>query len=151
MEPITEADLPAVAAVMKRAFDDDAQRHLGIAEQGPPGYDDGGFFRKWLFGHEESDGAKVMVGGEVAGAFIVWPFRDSVLGTIFVDPALQRRGLGGAVWRHIEQSHPSRSWTLETPVWALSNHSFYEGCGFERVEVKGDSVVYRKETGRIDR
>ena len=142
--PITEDDLPAVAAVMKRAFDDDARRHRGEDEGGPPGYDDGEFFRTWLFGYEESDGALILIDGEVAGAYIVWPFEHARLGTIFIDPPLQRRGLGQAVWRHIEATYPARSWTLNTPVWATSNHRFYEKCGFDQVEVRDDSVVYRK-------
>jgi GNAT superfamily N-acetyltransferase len=144
VEPITEADLPEIAAVMKRAFDDDSRRHLGIDEGGPPGYDDGEFFRTWLFGYDESDGGKVMVDGEVAGAFIVWPFEQARLGTIFVDPPRQRRGLGSAIMAYIEEAYPARTWTLDTPVWATGNHRFYEGCGFERVGVTEDSVTYHK-------
>ncbi|MGD1994471.1 MAG: hypothetical protein PVI59_14855, partial [Anaerolineae bacterium] len=53
-ESITEADVPELTAVMTRAFDDDAQKHLGQERGGPPGYDDGEFFRKWLFGYQES-------------------------------------------------------------------------------------------------
>jgi GNAT superfamily N-acetyltransferase len=129
---------------MKRAFDDDSLRHLGVPEGGPPGYDDGDFLRTWLFGYEESDGAMVLVDGEVAAAYIVWPFRDARLGTIFVDPPRQRRGLGRAVMRHIEQTYPARSWTLDTPVWAISNHRFYESCGYEQIDVDDESVTYRK-------
>ena len=38
---MVESDIPAVTDVMKRAFDDDAQKHLGKEVGGPPGYDDG--------------------------------------------------------------------------------------------------------------
>jgi hypothetical protein len=38
---MVESDIPAVTYVMKRAFDDDTQKHLGKEVGGPPGYDDG--------------------------------------------------------------------------------------------------------------
>ena len=40
-----EPDIPVLMPVMKRAFDDDARKHLGKESGGPPGYDDGEFFR----------------------------------------------------------------------------------------------------------
>lgn len=141
---VAEENLADVSAVMTRAFDDDARRHLGIEHKGPPGYDDSEFFRTWLFGREENTGGAVVVDGEIAGAFVVWPRHDAVLGTMFVDPSLQRRGVGSAMWRYIEETYPARTWTLHTPLWATSNHRFYKGCGFQRVEVVGDSVKFRK-------
>lgn len=141
---ITEDNLPDVTAVMTRAFDDDARRHLGIAHQGPPGYDDGAFFRTWLFDREESAGGAVVVGGAIVGAYIVWPREEAVLGTMFVDPPRQRQGVGTAIWDHIEATYPARTWALHTPLWSTSNHSFYEGCGFRRVEIVDDSVMFRK-------
>ena len=41
---MTESDIPSVTLVMKRAFDDDAKKHLGKESGGPPGYDNGDFF-----------------------------------------------------------------------------------------------------------
>lgn len=146
-EAMTEEDIPALTAVMTRAFDDDAQRHQGRPHGGPDGYDNGDFFRKWAFGYRESAGYKVMLNGDIVAGFIVWllPHGNNILGTVFVDPAMQSRGIGTAIWRHIETTFPAKSWTLETPVWATSNHRFYtHQCGFTRVEQKGDSVVYRK-------
>jgi hypothetical protein len=49
-EKAGEGDIPELTRVMTRAFDDDAQKHLGIEKGGPPGYDDGEFFRKWMLG-----------------------------------------------------------------------------------------------------
>mgnify|MGYP000573779068 CR=1 FL=1 len=71
-ETITEEDVPELTRVMTRAFDDDAQRHLGEEKGGPPGYDDGGFFREWLFPYEESKGYKVLLDGRIVGGLIVW-------------------------------------------------------------------------------
>lgn len=147
-EPITETDVPELTAVMTRAFDDDAQKHLGQERGGPPGYDDGEFFRKWLFGYQESVGYKIIAEDKLIGGIVVWILEhgDNILGTVFVDPASQDQGVGTRTWQFIEMTYPeSRSWTLETPVWATKNHHFYEEkCGFHRVDVQEDTVVYRK-------
>lgn len=146
-EKIQEHDLSELTAVMTRAFDDDAQKHLGQERGGPPGYDDGEFFRKWLFGFEESIGYKLLWENRIIGAIIVWVFEhaNNQVGTIFVDPAYQDRGVGSQTWQFIQQTYPdTKSWKLETPTWATKNHYFYEQkCGFERIGVKHDSVVYQ--------
>lgn len=151
---ITEADVPEITAVMTRAFDDDAQRHLGQERGGPPGYDDGEFFRTWLFPYKESVGFKILSEDKIIGALIVWilPGGHNNLGAMFVDPAYQDQGVGTSAWRFIEAIYPgTQSWMLETPAWATRNHGFYEKLGFRRVapEVQRPSeeslVVYRKE------
>jgi GNAT superfamily N-acetyltransferase len=148
-EQIAEADVPELTEVMARAFDDDSQKHLGIEKGGPPGYDDGEFFHKWLFGYEQTVGYTMLLGGTVVGGLIVWDMEDgnNYLGTIFVDPACQDRGVGTRAWQFVEETYPdARSWTLGTPIWATKNHHFYEcKCGFRRVEVKEDEIVYRKD------
>ena len=55
-QKIVDTDIEILTPVMKRAFDDDAQKHLGEETGGPPGYDDGEFFRTWLLPYEESIG-----------------------------------------------------------------------------------------------
>ena len=151
---IEEEDIPAITPVMKRAFDDDAQKHLGQDSGGPPGYDDGGFFREWLLPYQESVGYQVFSGSELIGGIIVWilPGGDNILGTIFVDPAWQDQGVGRLIWEHIEKTYPeTKSWRLGTPVWAIKNHYFYEKCGFSKVsedsliKPEDDSLIYRKE------
>lgn len=151
---ITEADLPELTGVMARAFDDDAQRHLGQPKGGPPGYDNGDFFRTWLFPYKESVGFKILSDGKIIGAFIVWilPGGHNNLGAMFIDPPHQDRGVGTQAWQFIETIYPgTQSWTLETPVWATRNHAFYQKLGFRPVppEVQKPSeenmVVYRKE------
>lgn len=156
-ELITEADVPELTGVMTRAFDDDAQRHLGQERGGPPGYDNGDFFRTWLFPYKESVGYKILSGGKIIGALIVWilPGERNNLGAMFIDPPYQDQGVGTRAWQFIEETYPQTvSWTLETPVWATRNHGFYEKLGFRRVppEVQRPSeenmVVYRKEMTR---
>jgi ribosomal protein S18 acetylase RimI-like enzyme len=149
-EKIIETDIPELTAVMTRAFDDDSQKHLGKERGGPEGYDNGDFFRKWLFGYNESTGYKIIADDKIIGAFIVWilPDDQNILGTIFVDPAYQDQGVGTRAWQFIEATYPdTQSWTLETPVWATKNHHFYEKkCGFRKLKTEEEQIIYRKET-----
>lgn len=149
-----EEDIAALTQVMKRAFDDDAQKHLGKARGGPPGYDDGEFFRTWLLPYEQSVGYKIMQAGELIGGIIVWilPEGDNILGTIFVDPRYQDIGVGFRTWAFIERKYPeTKSWRLATPTWATKNHHFYSKCGFLEVEsdplipAEEDTTIYRKQ------
>jgi len=150
---MTESDIPSVTPVMKRAFDDDAQKHLGKESGGPPGYDNGDFFREWLLPHDESVGFKILAGEEIIGGIIVWILPDghNILGTVFVDPEYQDQGVGQRTWQFIERTYPETiSWRLGTPAWATKNHYFYEKCGFVIVESdplippEEDSLIYRK-------
>jgi len=154
---ITQADLPELTRVMTHAFDDDAQRHLGVEKGGPPGYDNGEFFHQWLFPYEESKGYAILLEGQIVGGFIVWilPHGRNILGTIFVDPECQNRGIGTRAWEFIEQTYPeSASWELGTPSYATSNHSFYEKCGFHKVREEDepehpfDTWIYQKLMGQ---
>jgi GNAT superfamily N-acetyltransferase len=154
-EEIGEGDIPELTEVMRRAFDDDAQKHLGQEHGGPDGYDDGRFFHQWLFGYEQTVGYKVTHAGKTIGGIIVWilPQGHNVLGTIFVDPAHQDVGVGTRLWQFVEAQYPeTKSWRLATPPWATKNHYFYEArCGFKRVEsdpileTLEEEVAYRKE------
>ena len=151
---IEEPDIPVLIPVMKRAFDDDARKHLGKESGGPPGYDDGEFFRTWLLPYQESVGYKITSCDQVIGGIIVWilPEGHNILGTIFVDPEYQDLGVGQQTWQFIEETYPeTRSWWLGTPVWATKNHHFYVKCGFKLVESdplippEEDTTIYRKE------
>jgi len=146
-ERMSEADIPGLTAVMKRAFDDDAQKYLGQLGGGPGGYDNGDFFRKWVFGESGGIGWKITFDGRIAGAFILWvlPDGNNILGNIFVDPAMQDLGIGTQAWQFIESTYTDAvSWQLETPIWAKKNLHFYEKLGFVREKVEGEDVYYRK-------
>ena len=151
---MVEADIPALASVMKRAFDDDAQKHRGHESGGPPGYDDGEFFRTWLLPYEESVGYKIISKGNLIGGIIVWilPEGNNILGTIFVEPEYQDIGVGTQTWKFIEEKYPeTKSWRLATPTWATKNHHYYKKCGFFEVQsdplipTEEDATIYRKE------
>jgi GNAT superfamily N-acetyltransferase len=148
--PLEEGDIETLTEVMTRSFDDDAQRHLGIDKAGPPGYDTGEFLRSYGL-HPEARAFKALLDGTAVGAIIVFPSAggDHILGCMFTDPSVQRRGIGAALFRHVEAAFPARSWTLETPGFAVSNHGFYtRTCGFQKIaerdEAGGGVVVYQK-------
>lgn len=151
---LEETDITEIAPVMKRAFDDDAQKHLGEESGGPPGYDNGDFFREWLLPYQESVGYRILMGEVLIGGIIVWilPEAQNILGTIFVDPDYQDRGVGQRSWVYIEETYPETiSWRLSTPSWATKNHHFYDKCGFVKVDEdplippEDDSFIFRKE------
>ena len=154
-EEIVEGDIDELTHVMTRAFDDDARKHLGTEKGGPPGYDDGEFFRKWLFPYKESRGYKIILEGRIIGGVIAWIYSHgrNVLGTIFVDPDYQDRGVGTRAWEFIEVEFPdTRSWQLGTPGYATKNLYFYEQkCGFSKIKQveaedhQGESFIYRKK------
>jgi GNAT superfamily N-acetyltransferase len=151
---ITEGDLPELTRVMTRAFDDDTRKHLGEEKGGPEGYDNGDFFRTWLFPYEQSKGFKILLNGRIVGAYIVWILEggENNLGTIFIDPDDQGQGIGTKTWRHIEASYPdTKSWTLGTPSWSTRNRYFYETkCGFTKIREEempdhpGSTIIYQK-------
>jgi len=156
--PLEPGDVDALTEVMARAFDDDARRHLGVPKGGPPGYDTGAFLRE----HGLDPRARAFVAnldGRPVGAIIVFPVEDGnhVLGCMFTDPEAQRRGIGAALFRHVEAAFPARSWTLETPGFAESNHRFYtRKCGFRKTGERDDPdgvgtmFVFEKAGGATD-
>ena len=154
---IEEDDIPELTKIMQRAFDDDAQKHLGKPRGGPPGYDDGEFFRTWLLPYKESIGYLIFSEQTMIGGIIVWslPEGHNILGTIFIDPDYQDLGIGQKSWQFIEGVYPqTKSWRLATPAWAVKNHHFYQKCDFQ--EVTSDPLIppeegmtiYRKEIVR---
>lgn len=150
--PLDPDHFEALTGVMTRSFDDDARRHLGTDRGGPPGYDTGEFLRKYALDPRASP-FEAFLDGRLVGAIIAFPHPDGnhVVGCLFAEPDVQRRGIGSALMRHVEDLHPGISWTLETPAFALSNHRFYtERCGYRKLQERDDpggvgvSFVFRK-------
>jgi GNAT superfamily N-acetyltransferase len=154
-QEITEADIPELTVVLIRAFDDDAQKYLDQERGGPPGYDNGEYLQRRLIGHQEVIGYKVIAQGKAIWGIVVHisEHGENLLGTIFVDPAYQNRGVGTRTWEFIEATYTdAKSWQLRTPAYAIKNHHFYEvKCGFTKVgegEYQGPGAkvfIYKKE------
>ena len=137
--PMTESHIEPLTAIMTRAFDDDARRYRGCDHDGPPGYDDGSFLRKWglesgaksfaLF-HEDA-----LVGGIIL--FLSPDTAEGTLGCLFIDDTHHGKGLGRAAWFQAEAMFPTvRIWRTETPAISFRNHCFYiNTCGFHVVSI----------------
>jgi GNAT superfamily N-acetyltransferase len=163
----TEPDVEPFTRIMKRAFDEDARRHLGEESCGPPGYDNGDFLRQWALdpgssaytiytesaGHDDTaigDTAIDVTGIDVTGigVLVLWinDNHENYLGTIFLDPDYQDQGVGARVWRFIEQKYPeTRVWRTETPGFSKRNHNFYVNkCGFKIVAIERPGDRYEE-------
>lgn len=146
-KPFTEADVAGFTRIMKRAFDEDARRHLGEPEGGPPGYDTGEFLRKYAL--DPASTAYTCWKGEVpVGAVIVWIHRnrENFLGNMFVDPEFQDKGTGTLIWKFIESAFPdTKVWRTETPGFSKRNHNFYVNkCGFKVVRIENPGDKYEE-------
>lgn len=146
-ESLEEKDIDALTKVMKRAFDEDAKRHLGEETGGPPGYDNGDFLRLHAL-DKQSTSYKIYLQDRLIGAIIVYINRNHInyLGNMFLDPDLQDRGLGKAVWTFIEKSYPkTKVWRTDTPGFSKRNHNFYVNkCGFHVVAIENPKDKYEE-------
>jgi hypothetical protein len=137
-EKFCEQDVEILTPIMKRAFDEDAKRHLNEDHGGPDGYDTGEFLRKWAL-HPDSHAYKISQSTKPIGAIIVWINNkyENFLGNMFIDPDLQDKGLGTIVWRFVESEYPDTViWRTETPGFSKRNHHFYVNkCGFKIVRI----------------
>lgn len=139
---LTEADVPVLTPIMKRAFDDDSRLFFDRPAGGPEGYDDGSFLRKWGVQSGAAayriDREGTPVGGMIL--FINERAGEGFLGTLFIDAPLIGQGLGQIAWRFAEHAYPHiRVWQTETPAVSYRNHRFYiNKCGFHVVSVEGD-------------
>lgn len=56
------------------------------------------------------------------------------VGTIYIDPDYQNRGIGSEALKFIEnQFSKVKIWSLDTPYKSYRNHHFYEKLGYSRV------------------
>jgi hypothetical protein len=138
--PLRENDIDNLTILMKRSFDRDAQIHLGKSEGGPPGYDNGGFLRKWGL-HPESTAFELFINDTLVGAIILWinkETQENRLGLLFIDDKLQERGIGVRVWDKVEAMYPdTKIWFTETPSYSKRNHHFYVNkLGFHVIRIE---------------
>jgi predicted acetyltransferase len=142
-----EQDVELLTPIMKRAFDEDAKRHLNKESGGPDGYDDGEFLRKYAL-NPKSEAYKVSMNGKAIGVVIVWINPDNInyLGNMFVDPDLQDKGIGLTIWNFIENRYPrTKLWRTDTPGFSKRNHNFYVNkCGFHVVKIENPKDKYKE-------
>lgn len=138
----TAADVPDLVQTQIRAFHDDARR-FGLAvgggePGGPPGYDSPDWQTEMMaIGHYYS----IRNSGKVVGGMVVFDMGAGTynLGRIWIDPDFQNRGIGRAAINYLhDEVGPGRTWTLETPAWAIRNHHVYESLGYRKT---GEQVM----------
>jgi ribosomal protein S18 acetylase RimI-like enzyme len=124
-----EDDFPGLAAAHRRAFAVDIER-FGI---GPAGYGD----LEW---HRMIAGKlhyfAIREDGEVVGGIIVADEGEGqfFLNTLFVDPAVQGRGVGARAMAYLDVAFPeARFWHLVTPQESTNAQRLYERSGYVRV------------------
>ena len=118
--------------VQVASFHSDAIFYPGVEEGGPPGYDSIELMRRKI---TEDIAYTIRANGKIAGGMMLFEkgaghiHRD----VIFVDPALHSKGIGSQAMAFLAHAYPGVRWTLDTPVYAVRNHHFYEKSGFIRV------------------
>ena len=139
-EVLQEKDIDLLTTIMKKAFDEDTKIHLGEEKGGPKGYDNGDFLRKFGL-HKDSTSYKISLDDRPIGCVILWINKETkvnYLGNIFIDTALQNKGIGKKVWEFIEKEYPETiKWSTDTPGFSRRNHNFYVNkCGFHVVKIE---------------
>jgi hypothetical protein len=146
-DKVIEDDVEILTAIMKRAFDEDARRHLGEETGGPPGYDNGDFIRKWYLS-TSADAYKVLQKDVIIGAVNVFHHENHeyCLGNMFVDTHNQDKGIGTIIWHFIEQKYPdAKMWRTDTPGFSKRNHNFYVNkCGFKVARIDNPKDRYEE-------
>lgn len=128
--PAGPGDAPALAVLAASAFEPDRRRYGTV----PPGLDNPAVHRDLIAnGHAHV----LVVDKRLAGGAYVFPGPEPGewhVGTIFVDPALQRRGLGTRLMEFVHGAHPAaQRFTLDTPYRSVDLHRFYERFGYRCV------------------
>ena len=131
-------DIDTLSIIMKDAFNFDSRMHLN-KDDGPEGYDDGSFIKKWFL-LDSASPYTIYFNGEIIGSinlFINDKTNENFLGCIFISPKYENLGLGTKVWKMIEKMYPkTKVWKTETPLFSMRNHNFYiNKCGFHCVKI----------------
>jgi len=102
-----------------------------------------------------SQSFKILMNERVIGSIILWINEDgeNILGSIFIDPILQNKGIGLKIWKYIESKYPNtKKWMTETPGYSKRNHNFYVNkCGFKIIkmlnpgDLKEESYILEKD------
>ena len=126
------ADAETLLALQIAAFHDDARLYPGVELGGPPGYDS---LDVLLDRIEGNDYYTILADGQIVGGIMAFPKGEGHrhLDVIYIAPDFHGRGIGSQAMRFIEQAYPAALWTLDTPVYAIRNHHFYEKLGYVRM------------------
>lgn len=118
--------------VQVESFHSDAVLYPGVEKGGPPGYDSVDRMRRKI---AEDVTYTIRADGKIVGGVMLFEKEAGHLhlDVFFVDPSLHSKGIGSKAMTFLAETYPGVRWTLDTPVYALRNHHFYEKFGFVRV------------------
>jgi GNAT superfamily N-acetyltransferase len=137
----TAADAQTLVQVQIRAFHDDARLYPGVEIGGPPGYDS---VEEMLQDIDKYHCHKIVCEGRIVGGIVVFDRGQGHLhlDRIYIDPDYHNRGIGTRAMHFIEETYPATKWSLDTPIWAVRNHHFYEKMGYVKVkEIEADGIT----------
>jgi GNAT superfamily N-acetyltransferase len=142
-EKSVPADAEALTRTQSRAFDNDAVIYPGMDVDGPPGYNS---LEETLKDIEKYIYYTIRADGQIVGGIIVFDRGDGHfhLDRIFIDPDHHNRGIGQQAMRFLHDTFAAKKWTLDTPIYAVRNHHFYEKMGYVKVGKKTEG-----ETGLV--
>lgn len=141
-----KAQIEELARISKAAFDTDIT--VGAEETGgPPEYDS----VKWHNQMQKTGNLYAFLeNNELIGGAVLFKDRKEpqvlYVGRIFVDPQYHRQGYGIELMKQIELLFPDvQILRLETPVWNVRTHAFYNKCGFREMFRDKESVYFEKK------
>ena len=131
-EPANNADADALVQIQIAAFQHDSVLYPAVEPGGPPGYDAVEQMRKNIAQHACY---KLVYAGHPMGVMVIVDHDEghTHLDVIAIEPRYHNRGLGTLAMQFLEQAHPARRYTLDTPSWAVRNQHFYEKLGYVKV------------------
>jgi ribosomal protein S18 acetylase RimI-like enzyme len=131
-KPASDADAEALVQIQIAAFHHDSVLYPEVALGGPPGYDSVEQMRKNIAQHPCY---KMLDGERPIGVMVIIEQDEghTHLDVIAIDPSYHNRGVGTLAMQFLEQAHPARRYTLDTPSWAVRNQHFYEKLGYVKV------------------
>lgn len=126
-------DAEALVNIEIAAFHHDTVLY-GVPQGGPPGYDSIEVTRQKMTAHHYF---KIVYEGQIVGGLVAMEMADEHfhLDLIYVAPEYHNLGIGTEAMQYILRAYPAAKWTLDTPIWAVRNHHFYEKFGFVNVKV----------------
>lgn len=125
-------DIPVLFEIALRAFQPDFEQY-GVY---PPLIN----IKKKRFLPPLLFGKTILSDDEVAGgAFVVALGKKGEIGSIFIDPAHQHKGIGRQAVQQIEALHPNvRQWKLDVLAESKHLHAFYESLGYVKTGEMAD-------------
>ena len=145
IEAATLTDADALLQAQIRAFHNDAVIYPGVELGGPPGYDSVTTVREAIQ-HQQTEVYKIVYQEQIVGGIVVFVKgkQHYHLDLLYIDPEYHNRGIGSQAIQFLEQTYHARKWTLDTPLYAVRNHHFYEKFGFVKVsqrDVPEDNIT----------